>query len=395
MAFEVNNNMVLEDKPDYYKFFKVKVQLVPFEHRGKHQIGFKSNKYSEVIPIVKKMGALYTKTHRLYYLENTHVNLNSIMQAFKGKAWVDLELLKRKKVEKALNNEKPHYSHLMGETQKKLLAEYVDYIYSRGFSESTIGTYKNLVAQFLGFFANTDVSEINVDMVQKFLHEEVVLRGYSKSYQKQMVSAIKSFYSDRLSTKLILEKLPTVQKERKLPKVLSVGQVKKILENTGNLKHKTMLALMYGCGLRISELLKLRLEDVNTDRMVLEILNAKGFKDRQVPITLKLVKLLRDYYKAYRPTFYMFEGQKFGTQYSARSVNMVLKSSARKAGINKNVHAHMLRHSFATHLLETGVDTRYIQKLLGHKSSKTTEIYTFVSREKLERLPNPYDQLGI
>ncbi len=154
-----------------------------------------------------------------------------------------------------------------------------------------------------------------------------------------------------------------------------------------------MLSLIYACGLRRSELLNLKPVHIDSKRHLLIVLNAKGKKDRVVPVSDKTIGMLRDYYKIYRPKIWMFEGQIAGEPYSETSLQDVLKHAVRKANIHKPVTLHWLRHSYATHLLESGTDLRYIQELLGHKSSKTTEIYTHVTEKSLEKIKSPFDDL--
>ncbi len=154
-----------------------------------------------------------------------------------------------------------------------------------------------------------------------------------------------------------------------------------------------MLSLLYACGLRRSELLNLKPGDVDSSRHMLIIRNAKGYKDRLVPVSDKIIGMLREYYIAYKPGTWLFEGQYPGSRYSARSLEQVLKNALIRARITKPVTLHWLRHSYATHLLESGTDLRYIQKLLGHKSSKTTEIYTHVSQKSLQKIRSPFDAL--
>jgi integrase/recombinase XerD len=183
------------------------------------------------------------------------------------------------------------------------------------------------------------------------------------------------------------------RREKRLPNVLSKNEVKSILEAPTNLKHRAMLSLIYACGLRRSELLNLTLKDILSDRNLLFIRQSKGKKDRVVPISIKLIEMLRDYYKAFKPKTWLFEGQFPNTKYSEMSLAKVLKQSMLKAKVNKNVSLHWLRHSYATHLLESGTDLRYIQELLGHSSSRTTEIYTHVSTRNLQQIRSPFDDL--
>ncbi|OFY67010.1 MAG: hypothetical protein A3H98_08930 [Bacteroidetes bacterium RIFCSPLOWO2_02_FULL_36_8] len=179
-----------------------------------------------------------------------------------------------------------------------------------------------------------------------------------------------------------------------LPQVLSACEVTQIINVLENIKHKCMLSLIYSAGLRRSELLHMKIKDIDSQRMQLRILHSKGRKDRITPLSETALKLLRQYYLKYKPKDYLFEGQQ-GEQYSERSLALVLKNACLKAGIKKKVNLHMLRHSYATHLLEGGTDLRYIQELLGHKSSRTTEIYTHVSQKAINKIISPLDKLSI
>jgi integrase/recombinase XerD len=175
--------------------------------------------------------------------------------------------------------------------------------------------------------------------------------------------------------------------------VLSKEEVKAILNAHENIKHKMMLSLIYSCGLRCGELLALKPVNIDSKRNIILLKNAKGKKDRIAPLSLKILELLRDYYRQYKPINYLFEGQIAGQPYDARSLQLVLKQALKKASIAKPVTLHWLRHSYATHLLESGTDLRYIQELLGHNSSKTTEIYTHVSTKNIQQIKSPFDDL--
>jgi len=191
-----------------------------------------------------------------------------------------------------------------------------------------------------------------------------------------------------------IEKLVRPQKPLQLPKVISEEEVAAILNATQNLKHKCMLSLMYSAGLRRGELLNLKLEDIDSKRMLIWVKMGKGAKDRVVPLSPVILSMLREYYVEYKPKQYLFEGQ-YGGIYSERAIELVLKKSVKSAGINKNINLHMLRHSYATHLLEAGTGLRHIQELLGHNSPKTTQIYTHVSRQELGKIISPFDKLNI
>jgi integrase/recombinase XerD len=208
-----------------------------------------------------------------------------------------------------------------------------------------------------------------------------------------VVNAVKLFFSIRQNRKLNPEIIYRPKKELKLPIVLAKEEIKMILEAHHNRKHKAMLSVIYACGLRRSELLNLKIQDVDSKRNLLIVRQSKGKKDRVVPLSKKIVVMLRVYYKEYRPVAWLFEGQKAGKQYSEKSLDSVLKQALAKAKIKKPFTLHGLRHSFATHLLESGTDLRYIQAILGHKSSKTTEIYTHVSTKSLQKIKSPFDDL--
>ncbi len=175
--------------------------------------------------------------------------------------------------------------------------------------------------------------------------------------------------------------------------MLSKEEVKNIITAPTNLKHRTMLSLIYACGLRRSELIHLKPNDVDSKRKLLIIRQSKGKKDRIAPISDKIIELLRSYYISYKPKIWLFEGQKPETQYSEQSLQSVLKQAVKKCNYKKPITLHWLRHSYATHLLESGTDLRFIQELLGHNSSKTTEIYTHVSTKNLQNIKSPFDDL--
>ncbi|MGC8859565.1 MAG: tyrosine-type recombinase/integrase [Ignavibacteria bacterium] len=174
---------------------------------------------------------------------------------------------------------------------------------------------------------------------------------------------------------------------------MSKEEIKRIITAPQNVKHRTMLSMIYTCGLRRGELLNLKIDDVDSKRHMLIIRNSKGYKDRQVPISDKTIEMLREYYKVYKPKTWLFEGQQNSEPYSETSLQKVLHKAVNDAGIKKPVTLHWLRHSYATHLLESGVDLRYIQELLGHKNSKTTEIYTHVTEKSLQKIKSPFDDL--
>lgn len=261
------------------------------------------------------------------------------------------------------------------------------------YSESTIDNYSDIVRLFLKFTYPKTPHEVDADDMVCFVNEYIIPNKLSYSYQNQAINGAKIFFREVIKSSLDVEKFERPRREHKLPNVLSKEEVKAILNSLINVKHKSMLSLIYACGLRRSELLNLKPNSVDSKRGVLYILNSKGKKDRVVPISEKTIEMLREYYKMYKPKEWLFEGQIALTQYSEKSLQSVLKKAIEKAKIKKPVTLHWLRHSYATHLLESGTDLRYIQELLGHKSSKTTEIYTHVSTKSLQKIKSPFDDL--
>jgi len=257
------------------------------------------------------------------------------------------------------------------------------------YSERTINTYKSLLLRFFNFYPGREVNSICKNDIQRYLLELIRL-GYSESMQNQAINAIKFYYEQLLGQPRTFYTADRPKRERKLPTVLSTFEIKSILEQVKNIKHKSILSLIYSSGLRISEALDLKINDIDSYRMLIHIRGAKGKKDRMVILSEAALQLLRKYYLKYKPNKWLFEGQS-GGQYSNTSCQSILKRAVKKAGIRKHVTLHTLRHSFATHLLENGTDLRYIQSLLGHNSSKTTEIYTHVSQVYLQNIRSPLD----
>jgi integrase/recombinase XerD len=261
------------------------------------------------------------------------------------------------------------------------------------YSASSIKTYLDGAKSFLMFVHPKPMSEICNDDMVHYVNEYIITNKLSFSYQNQVVNACKLFFREVVRSKLEVEKLERPRREHKLPNVLSKEEVKSILDVPKNTKHRAMLSLIYACGLRRSELLYLKPENIDSKRHLLIILNSKGKKDRVIPISDKVIDMLREYYKICKPKVWLFEGQNVGEQYSETSLQKVLKIALDCAKVKKPVTLHWLRHSYATHLLESGTDLRYIQELLGHKNSKTTEIYTHVSEKSLQKIKSPFDEL--
>jgi integrase/recombinase XerD len=264
---------------------------------------------------------------------------------------------------------------------------------SKRYSDNTIATYCDALKTFLRYFSDKEINEISNNDVIAFNNDYILKNKLSSSFQNQVVNAIKLFYRTMSNKNLEVELVHRPKRERVLPNVLSKEETKAILGALRNLKHKTMLSLIYSCGLRRGELLNLKLKDIDSNRKLILIRQAKGKKDRIVPLSEKILNMMREYYKAYKPKYWLFEGQNGNGPYDERSLASALKNAVEKAKIGKAVTLHWLRHSYATHLLENGTDLRYIQEILGHSRSTTTEIYTHVSTKGIQNVVSPFDTL--
>ncbi len=273
------------------------------------------------------------------------------------------------------------------------IATFKQWMEQKRYSDSTVKTYIMAITTFLRFIKPKTSSEATNNDMRQFVNSYMIPRNLSFSYQNQAINAAKLFFKTIRGSLLITEHLDRPRHEHKLPNVLSKEEVGLILKVSTNMKHRMMLTVIYACGLRRGELLNLRPVHIDSKRHLLLIINGKGRKDRVVPISDNLIELLREYYRYYRPRVWLFEGQYPGEQYSEKSIQSVLKIALRKARISKPVTLHWLRHSYATHLLESGTDLRYIQELLGHRSSKTTEIYTHVTEKSIQKIRSPFDDL--
>lgn len=277
----------------------------------------------------------------------------------------------------------------------ELLTRFSDYMKGIRYSEKTISRYVECLRIFLNFHSAKHYSEIDNNDILAFNRDYILAKKLSATYQGQFINAVKLFYEKIPRKKIILEQLERPRKGKPLPHVLSKEDVRKLLASTVNIKHKAILSLIYSCGLRRSELINMRITDIDSKRQVVNIRHAKGDKDRIVPLSDKILQLLRTYFKQYRPVEWLFEGQIAGTQYTETSLNHIFQRAKKKAGVTMPCPLHTLRHCYATHLLEAGTDIRFIQVLLGHKHTKTTEIYIHVTTKSIQNIKSPFDDLEI
>lgn len=270
------------------------------------------------------------------------------------------------------------------------LIEYQNLLKRKGYTYRTRDNYYEHMVRFLRYSDD----QMSVRLVNDYILHLLEIEKCSHSYVNQLINAMKLYLRnfDQYDEGDIY-KIVRPRKEKKLPKVLSKEEIKSLFDNCYNMKHKTALMVAYSCGLRVSEVACLKVNDIDSSRMVVNIKQGKGRKDRISSLSEVMLKQLRIYYQDYLPDVYLFEGQVRGSHISERSLQKVYHQVRKMAGIKKESSFHSLRHSFATHLLEAGVDLRIIQEMLGHNSSKTTEIYTHVSNKSILNVVNPLDRL--
>ena len=389
------------------------VTVKRIHHREMDCLGLFFPKDYEVIKHVKKIpGIKFSATHTCWYLPETKEGWDSIYDLLKGKVWLDYSAVN--KSEQKDEQENQHGREIIPENvplvpihvepepafqsaeevRLAALEQMRKKLKLKNYSPSTVKTYTEQFKLFLQFFPESHPQELDEDEILHYMMHLIENKKLSVSAQNQAINAIKFFYEKILKQDRKVYDLERPMKERKLPQVLSQEEVMAIFEATGNLKHRTMLMVIYASGLRRSELLNLRIGDVDFHRNIVLVRGGKGRKDRHTVMAQSLMPVVEQYLTEFKPKFWLFEGST-GEQYSAASLQQVLKRAVRKAGIRKNVRLHMLRHSFATHLLESGTSTRYIQVLLGHDSPKTTEIYAQVTRFGLDKVMSPLDHLAI
>jgi site-specific recombinase XerD len=319
-------------------------------------------------------------------------NLNHFFDSFKELAYIDYTALKKdKKTEddSFVNQDIP----IIIPAMVNLPCGYLEKLQQSRYSENTIKTYVHYFRDFTHFFHDKLLNLLTKEEINSYLLTLIRERKISASQQNQRINAIKFYYEKVLGRNKEYYQIERPRKERKLPDVLSKEEVGAMIKVTENLKHKSLIALIYSCGLRRSEAINLKLEDIDSKRMLIKIRGGKGKKDRYVQLAKGTLEIIKKYYKKDKPDIWLFEGQN-KKQYSATSILNDIKDAAIKAGIKKRVYPHILRHSFATHHLEQGTDLRYIQEWLGHESSKTTEIYTHVAEKDFHRFKNPIDDLN-
>lgn len=368
-----------------------KIKLEKGTHHQQAVVFVRFDYNREIIKRLKQMtSARWSKTNNCWYIYKNEFELGYFYETVKDFVFIDYSKLKAPAKNASPEFELRNYDH---RKEIEIPQQYLDKLIQRRYSKSTIRTYCAYFKDFVYSFNPKPPNEITEAEVNTYVQELIKQYNISPSEQNQRINAIKFYFEKILEKEKYVFKIDRPIKTKSLPAVLSKNEIKQIIEQCTNLKHKCILSLIYSAGLRRGELIELKLESINSERGWIEIRGAKGKKDRYTLLSSALLQLLRHYYKKYRPQYWLFEGNSYRAQYSASSIGKILNEACLKAGITKRVTPHMLRHSFATHLLEQGTDLRYIQELLGHSSSKTTEIYTHVSKQHIGMIKNPLDDI--
>lgn len=397
------------------------VLLEHLVHRAQRCIALRFPYDAALVAAAKEAGAEWSQTHRCWYMPNTPEHLQAIFTAFKGKAGVDMNGLRKKPAaleavktapakrpaappatrptkepatptHKLLRTRAPVPA--LNATHEQALAAMRRKLEVGRYSPRSITVYMGAVKQLFMHFPRKHPNDIRTEDIEAFQHHLAMVRRVSNSTLNQAVNAIRYYYMNVVGDARRVTFIERPRKEKKLPTVLSEEEVAALLRSVDNLKHRCILMLIYSAGLRLSELIGLERRDLAVDRGQLLVRGGKGNKDRITLLSRKALATVEDYLAHYKPKQHLFEGPD-GGPYSPRSVQVIFHRAREKAGITKPATVHTLRHSFATHLLEKGTDLRYIQALLGHSSSKTTEIYTHVSTKALGKIRSPLDDLDL
>jgi integrase/recombinase XerD len=343
-------------------------------HRAQKVIFVRFPKNTSLIAEIKSLkGSKWSKTHNCWYVPD--------VQEYRKLFLLPTDYLIGKNVLTKIHLANQH-----------VLPALKNQLQLKGYSTSTIRCYTIELAQFLYFLQDFKIENCEITHIRKYLLYCINDLQLKENTLHSRINAIK-FYIEKIlkKPKLAIE-IPRPKKQFKLPKSLSIQEIKLIFAQTNNVKHNTILKLCYGMGLRVSEIVNIKIEDIDSACMKVHIQRGKGKKDRYAQLPQSILEQLRAYYKEYQPKEYLFEGQ-YGGQYTVRSIQKVFKDALQRAGIHKKVGIHSLRHSYATHLLESGTDIRFIQDLLGHNNIKTTMLYTNVTDVSLRKIISPLDKM--
>lgn len=396
-----------------------KVQLKPLIHREQEWIGIYYSPSNIINGLLKlKAGARWTQTHKCWYVPLNKAAYNKVWFALEGKAELEIQELlqyleEKKKSDGAFPQEPdllpvkepdvvppeeikpPVPAGLVQEVNSGVLPYLKQELLLRGYSPSTIKTYMNEMRVFLIAIGNHPAAEYTPQQLRDYLQYCYETLKLSENTLHSRINALKFYFEQVLKREKFFWNIPRPQKPLQLPKLLNETELTRLFNSLSNKKHKAMLFTAYSSGLRVSEVARLMLADIDAERMQIHVRHAKGKKDRYVNLSPVLLDILRQYIKQEKPppNQYLFESGQTSQAYPTRTIQQIFSNAKNKAGILKEVGIHSLRHSFATHLLDKGTDIRYIKDLLGHFDIRTTERYLHVSKKQLVNVISPFDDL--
>ena len=333
----------------------------------------------------------WSREFAMVYIVHTKENLNHVFEKFRGVAWINGNSFFKEKV---IRDNEPVDINWYRNRTKTASYKYVPEAYLlklelKRYALNTCKIYISLFEKFINHYPDKDIVALSEQEIRSYL-QVLIQEDKSNSYINQSINSIKFYYEVVMGMPNRFYSIERPRKEQRLPQVVSKKEILAMIASTNNIKHRCIVGMLYSAGLRRSELLNLKLTDIDSKRMLVFIRNAKNNRDRYSLLSEKVLKDLRVYYKEWKPKEYLFESPN-GMKYSGKSVGAIVGRAATKANLKRRITPHILRHSFATHLLESGTDLRYIQTLLGHSSTKTTEIYTQVAVNSFKLIKNPLD----
>ena len=402
----------------------MQIILKPLFHRGQECIGIYFEKNGAIQSAIQKHASCkWSKTHSCWYIPCTGENYLLLKTALENKAELEISELKEFLLEKrksksvqtssfqnkavakaeikrntaipSKSSVQSNFPNSISKENKEALQQFNQHLALKAYSQSTIRTYDNEFRQFLYTIKDKPASGFSVSRLKDYFEYCYTTLHLSENTMHSKINALKFYYEQVLGRDKFFWEIPRPKKHLILPKVLGEEELRRLFAAANNLKHKAILFAAYSAGLRVSEVINLRLQDIDRERKQLFVYCSKGKKDRYVALSPLLLDILESYYKIWqpKPTNYLFEGDEPGQPYSIRSAQIIFHNAKQKAGISKTISFHGLRHSFATHMLEKGVDVKYIKEILGHFNIKTTERYLHVKRETLVNIASPLDAL--
>lgn len=387
-------------KPNHYFDRKPTVIMDYQEYKGKLCMSLYFP-YDERLKncISKIEGIRFSKTNRGWFVEHSDAKREEVFAYLKKEGYyVDFRTFwihyNQQRRDRELGGLREGLDVESKASHEQAIKAFSEYMLQRRYSARTVATYSNGLRVFLRW-SRKEVDQLEAHDVERFNVEYIMRNAYSISYQNQVINAIKLFYEKRKQCRIELDKIERPRRGFHIPKVIEKSEVERLLKSVRNIKHQMALTMIYALGLRSGELLNLKLEDIRSRDLVVTVRGGKGNRDRSLPVSEQLMNKMRQYYRLYKPKMYFIEGEEAGRPYSSRSLSNVFSQAADALWPGHHYTLHCLRHSFATHNLEAGVDLRYIQELLGHKSSKTTEIYTYVSIRSLRNIKTLTDEFDL